>query len=107
MNINLALHGELSMIVRRLSDLIGSERDIDWGNGRSRRLLVEHEGWALACATRSYARDRNLCSSTRIILRLLLNKLLLQITHPRPRTCFDYAVIPGMRHRFRDSVVDQ
>lgn len=32
------------MIVRSLEDLIGSERDIAWGNGQSRRFLLERDG---------------------------------------------------------------
>lgn len=32
------------MIVRALNDLIGSDRDVDWGNGRSRRFLIELDG---------------------------------------------------------------
>jgi len=31
------------MIVRDLQDLVNSERDIDWGNGNSRRFLIEHD----------------------------------------------------------------
>jgi L-ectoine synthase len=31
------------MIVRTLNDLIGTERDIDWGNGNSRRFLIEKD----------------------------------------------------------------
>ncbi|MCG8422528.1 MAG: ectoine synthase [Proteobacteria bacterium] len=32
------------MIVRRLSDLIGTERDVAWGNGQSRRFLTLEDG---------------------------------------------------------------
>lgn len=32
------------MIVRKLSEVIGSERDVSWGNGQSRRLLLERDG---------------------------------------------------------------
>lgn len=32
------------MIVKHLNKLFGTERDIDWGNGRSRRFLIESEG---------------------------------------------------------------
>jgi len=31
------------MIVRTLNDLIGTERDIEWGNGNSRRFLIEKD----------------------------------------------------------------
>ncbi len=31
------------MITRSLDEVIGSERDIDWGNGRSRRFLIEED----------------------------------------------------------------
>jgi L-ectoine synthase len=36
------------MIVRTLTQLIGSERDIDWGNGRSRRFLLQSDGLGFA-----------------------------------------------------------
>jgi L-ectoine synthase len=36
------------MIVRTLAELIGSDRDINWGNGRSRRFLVERDGLGFA-----------------------------------------------------------
>ncbi len=29
------------MIIRKLEDIIGTERDVAWGNGRSRRFLTE------------------------------------------------------------------
>ena len=32
------------MIVRRLEEMMGSERDIHWGNGQSRRFLLERDG---------------------------------------------------------------
>jgi L-ectoine synthase len=32
------------MIVRRLGEICGSERDIFWGNGRSRRFLLKRDG---------------------------------------------------------------
>ncbi len=32
------------MIIRRLGDLHGTERDVDWGNGRSRRFLLASDG---------------------------------------------------------------
>jgi L-ectoine synthase len=31
------------MIVRTLKDLVGTERDVDWGNGNSRRFLIEKD----------------------------------------------------------------
>lgn len=32
------------MIVRTLSELEGTERDVAWGNGRSRRFLIARDG---------------------------------------------------------------
>lgn len=32
------------MIVRSRQELVGSEREVDWGNGTSVRLLVERDG---------------------------------------------------------------
>jgi L-ectoine synthase len=32
------------MIVRQLSELIGSQRDVAWGHGQSRRFLIEQDG---------------------------------------------------------------
>jgi L-ectoine synthase len=32
------------MIVRALSDIVGTERDVFWGSGRSRRFLLERDG---------------------------------------------------------------
>ena len=32
------------MIVNELRSLIGSERDVEWGNGNSRRFLIEKDG---------------------------------------------------------------
>lgn len=32
------------MIVRSLNDVIGSSREVDWGNGKSRRFLLEKDG---------------------------------------------------------------
>ncbi len=32
------------MIVRDLQQLVGTERDVTWGNGQSRRFLVESDG---------------------------------------------------------------
>lgn len=32
------------MIIRSLSDIQGTERDVFWGNGQSRRLLLERDG---------------------------------------------------------------
>jgi L-ectoine synthase len=31
------------MIVRSLKDLVGTPRDVDWGNGNSRRFLIEQD----------------------------------------------------------------
>lgn len=36
------------MIVRSMHDLIGTEEDVDWGNGQSRRLLVRRHGMGFA-----------------------------------------------------------
>lgn len=32
------------MIVRSLEELIGTDRDVDWGHGRSRRFLLQKDG---------------------------------------------------------------
>lgn len=32
------------MIIRKLSDIVGTERDVFWGNGQSRRFLIERDG---------------------------------------------------------------
>ena len=32
------------MIIRKLSDIVGTERDVAWGNGQSRRFLLEKDG---------------------------------------------------------------
>ena len=32
------------MIVRTLDNLVNSSRDVDWGNGNSRRFLIEKDG---------------------------------------------------------------
>lgn len=32
------------MIVRKLDDIEGTERDVAWGNGRSRRFLIKVDG---------------------------------------------------------------
>lgn len=32
------------MIVTELNSLVGTERDIEWGNGNSRRFLIEKDG---------------------------------------------------------------
>jgi L-ectoine synthase len=34
----------IAMIVRSLDELIGTSRDVEWGNGNSRRFLVENDG---------------------------------------------------------------
>lgn len=43
------------MIVRTLAEVIGTERDVDWGNGTSRRLLVAADGRGYAM-TETYVR---------------------------------------------------
>ena len=32
------------MIIRSLDDIIGTDRDVFWGNGQSRRFLIEKDG---------------------------------------------------------------
>lgn len=32
------------MIVRKLEEIIGTDRDVFWGNGQSRRFLIESDG---------------------------------------------------------------
>jgi len=36
------------MFVRTLDEIIGTERDVNWGNGQSRRLLIESDGMGFA-----------------------------------------------------------
>ena len=36
------------MIVRNMHELVGSERDVPWGNGQSRRLLLASDGMGFA-----------------------------------------------------------
>lgn len=36
------------MFVRTLAELIGTERDVDWGNGLSRRFVLERDGLGFA-----------------------------------------------------------
>ena len=36
------------MIIRNLKEIKGSERDVDWGNGHSRRFLVAKDGMGFA-----------------------------------------------------------
>ena len=41
-----------NVIVRSIDDIVGTERDVFWGNGRSRRLLVKDDGLGFAlCVT--------------------------------------------------------
>jgi L-ectoine synthase len=32
------------MIIRKLDEIVGSDRDVFWGNGQSRRFLLERDG---------------------------------------------------------------
>lgn len=44
------------MIVRTLAEIMGSGRDIDWGQGRSRRFLLQSDGMGFAlCDTLVHA----------------------------------------------------
>ncbi len=36
------------MIVRTLREIAGTERDVNWGNGQSRRFLLESDGMGFA-----------------------------------------------------------
>lgn len=36
------------MIVRTLQEIAGTERDVNWGNGQSRRFLLEKDGMGFA-----------------------------------------------------------
>jgi L-ectoine synthase len=36
------------MIVTDIQDLLGTERDVDWGNGQSRRFLLDRDGMGFA-----------------------------------------------------------
>jgi L-ectoine synthase len=37
------MHSFACMIIRSLHDIIGTERDVFWGNGQSRRFLLERD----------------------------------------------------------------
>lgn len=34
----------VTMMIKKLKTLLGTKRDVDWGNGQSRRLLLERDG---------------------------------------------------------------
>ncbi len=36
------------MFIRKLSDIVGTDRDVSWGNGQSRRFLVEKDDMGFA-----------------------------------------------------------
>lgn len=36
------------MIIRTLREIAGTERDVNWGNGQSRRFLLERDGMGFA-----------------------------------------------------------
>ena len=36
------------MFIRTLNEIIGTERDVNWGNGQSRRLLIESDNMGFA-----------------------------------------------------------
>ncbi len=36
------------MFIRKLSDIVGTDRDVCWGNGQSRRFLVEKDDMGFA-----------------------------------------------------------
>jgi L-ectoine synthase len=36
------------MIVRTLQEIAGTDRDVNWGNGQSRRFLIEKDGMGFA-----------------------------------------------------------
>lgn len=36
------------MIIRTLRDIAGTDRDVNWGNGQSRRFLIEKDGMGFA-----------------------------------------------------------
>jgi L-ectoine synthase len=42
--LNLLYLGENVVIFTRLEDVVGTERDVAWGNGQSRRFLLEKDG---------------------------------------------------------------
>lgn len=49
------------MIIRSLSDITGSERDVPWGNGLSRRFLVARDGMGYSLTDTQI--DPNTCST--------------------------------------------
>ncbi len=38
------MHTVTTMIIRTLEEVVGTERDVAWGNGQSRRFLLERDG---------------------------------------------------------------
>jgi len=49
-----AAPAEDNVVVRSVDEIIGSERDVFWGNGYSRRLLVRKDGFGFAlCVTQA------------------------------------------------------
>lgn len=47
-------------VVRHLSELVGTERDIDWTSGRSRRYLIKEDGFPLGLHNTSvYAKTKS------------------------------------------------
>ncbi|MFV0334836.1 MAG: ectoine synthase [Tropicimonas sp.] len=49
------------MIIRKLDDIQGSDRDVSWGNGKSRRFLVERDGMGYSLTDTQI--DPNSCST--------------------------------------------
>lgn len=54
------------MIIRSLVELIGTPRDVEWGNGNSRRFLIEQDGMKFSltdttvqAGSRSYLEYKN------------------------------------------------
>ena len=49
------------MIIRSLSEINGSDRDVAWGNGLSRRFLIERDGMGYSLTDTQI--DPNTCST--------------------------------------------
>lgn len=55
------------MIIRTLDEIKGTERDVPWGNGQSRRFLLEKDKMGFTFTETSVKAARNLYSSIKII----------------------------------------
>lgn len=49
------------MIIRKMEDIQGTDRDVSWGNGKSRRFLIEKDGMGYSLTDTKIA--PNTCST--------------------------------------------